>query len=130
MPKSYKGCDAKGCPAIVETGRRYCIDHQRQQYKQRDAVKTEARYSTAYWQRLRASALAREPLCRECARHGAVTAAQVVDHITPIQDGGTDALDNLQALCQSCHNAKTRRESNERIRSARGDNGSALYLVS
>jgi len=85
----------------------------------RDYIKTEHKYNTANWQRLRAAVLAREPLCRECQRQGMVTAAHVVDHIVPVQDGGTDATSNLQPLCASCHNAKTQREIAERQRLAR-----------
>jgi hypothetical protein len=41
-----------------------------------------------------------------------LVAAKVVDHVTPLKDGGErfDAS-NLQGLCVSCHNAKTARET-------------------
>lgn len=60
------------------------------------------------WQRLRLAVLADEPLCRRCRAEGRVTGAEVVDHITPIVDGG-DRLDraNLQPLCVPCHAIKT-----------------------
>lgn len=61
--------------------------------------------NSAAWRRLRASVLAAEPLCRECARKGRVTAATCVDHI----DG--NAMNNgahaLQPLCSPCHSRKT-----------------------
>lgn len=30
-----------------------------------------------------------------------------MDHIIPVAEGGTDSLDNLQALCPNCHSDKT-----------------------
>lgn len=33
-----------------------------------------------------------------------------IDHIMPVALGGTNALDNLQALCVACHTRKTRRD--------------------
>ena len=30
-----------------------------------------------------------------------------LDHIVPLEDGGEDKVENLQALCVSCHSAKT-----------------------
>jgi 5-methylcytosine-specific restriction protein A len=45
-------------------------------------------------------------------------AATVCDHIVPLAEGGTDATSNLQPLCQSCHNAKTMRETTSRARYA------------
>ena len=52
-------------------------------------------------------------LCQPCQREGRVTPAREVDHITPKSKGGTDALDNLQAICIPCHAAKTEREAAE-----------------
>lgn len=49
-------------------------------------------------------------LCRECSRHGRVTAAKHVDHVVRKADGGTDDESNLQALCVPCHEAKTASE--------------------
>lgn len=34
-----------------------------------------------------------------------------VDHRHPLWDGGSDTLDNLQALCPNCHATKTQKES-------------------
>ncbi len=38
--------------------------------------------------------------------------ARQVDHIVPAAEGGSDELDNLQALCDPCHNRKTAQEAN------------------
>ena len=68
-------------------------------------------YQSTAWRKLRAIKLHQQPLCEECLRRGAMTPAQMVDHIRPINEGGA-ALDlrNLQSLCNSCHNRKSARE--------------------
>lgn len=63
------------------------------------------------WQRLRVLHLHVEPLCRECAKHGGLTRATDVDHITPKQRGGRDVDENLQSLCHAHHSEKTAREN-------------------
>lgn len=50
-------------------------------------------------------------LCQPCRKIGRVTAATECDHIKPKAEGGTDDLDNLQAICSACHREKTRDES-------------------
>lgn len=66
----------------------------------------------AQWRRARAAFLVRHPLCRDCEKSGRVTAATVVDHITPHR--GDMRLfwqsENWQPLCAPCHSAKTARE--------------------
>lgn len=42
------------------------------------------------------------PLCEECG-----AAAVDVHHIVPLRDGGTNAWDNLRALCHGCHSRIT-----------------------
>lgn len=63
-------------------------------------------YNSRAWRRLRAWTLAGEPMCRSCNK-----VATVVDHILPIRLGG-ERMDpeNLQPLCASCHNKKSRSE--------------------
>lgn len=47
--------------------------------------------------------LVEEPICRICARK----ASTQVDHIIPLCKGGTDERDNLQGVCDHCHDIKT-----------------------
>ena len=61
------------------------------------------------WQRLRRLVLSASPMC---VAIGCDAIANEVDHIIPKKNGGTDAMDNLQTLCKSCHSAKTWRENN------------------
>ena len=49
-----------------------------------------------------------------CARDGVIRMATVVDHIVPVRgrdDPDLYRVDNLQALCGHCHDAKRQRES-------------------
>ena len=62
------------------------------------------------WQRLRAHKLRANPVCEECERQGRVTPAREVDHIEPFtsrQDPRRLDWDNLQSLCNPCHQRKT-----------------------
>jgi len=62
-------------------------------------------------ERKRKALLAREPLCRECRKHGRVTVATIADHIVPKAQGGTDDDENYQPLCKPCSDAKTAAEA-------------------
>jgi len=63
-------------------------------------------YNSRAWRKLRLYVLQYEPLCRTCKK-----VATVVDHIKPIRLGGSRMDEkNLQPLCASCHNKKSRSE--------------------
>jgi 5-methylcytosine-specific restriction protein A len=47
--------------------------------------------------------------CRECST--VLPATYEVDHIIRLQHGGSNEIDNLQALCPSCHRNKTMMET-------------------
>ena len=65
-------------------------------------------YHTQRWRNVRKDYLNRHPLCVRRERP-----ASVVDHIIPIADGGAEWEEsNFQAMCQSCHNKKSAKESN------------------
>lgn len=64
------------------------------------------------------------PLCAECNRQGRITPARVVDHITPINEGGERYdFSNLQGLCDKCHNRKSGREAHKHEREEDRTNG-------
>ncbi len=66
------------------------------------------------WQRLAEAFLQVNPLCRACLDAGRATGATCVDHVRPItgkDDPTRLSWDALQALCASCHSAKTAREN-------------------
>ena len=70
----------------------------------------QAHYQTADWRARRERILVRDAfVCRSCGRVVSGHEANV-DHIVPLEDGGTDADANLQTLCRACHGRKTRRE--------------------
>lgn len=65
-------------------------------------------YQLEVWRRKRRTWLAMHPLCAECERQGRVTAACVVDHVTPHGgDWNRFLLDPVQSLCRECHDRKT-----------------------
>ena len=45
--------------------------------------------------------------CEQCGEPRWVSGWLEVDHVRPVEDGGADDLDNLQALCARCHRRKT-----------------------
>jgi shikimate kinase len=70
----------------------------------KQAKRALATNSTA-WRNIRAAQLAREPMCRVCARRGILKPANTVDHIDG--DAMHDDVNNYQSLCQPCHARKT-----------------------
>ena len=63
------------------------------------------------WNKLRLKALERDKhLCQMCLKRGIFTTATDVDHIIPLAQGGSDAMENLQSLCHECHKQKTCQE--------------------
>lgn len=64
------------------------------------------------WQKARALFLTENPLCRMCEADGRLTAAEVVDHITPHRGDARLFWDraNWQPLCKRCHDVDKRRQ--------------------
>lgn len=44
-------------------------------------------------------------------RQGRATVATQRDHITPLEEGGSDDESNEQGLCQECHDVKSKLEA-------------------
>ena len=73
-------------------------------------------YHSNRWRTLRKQLITANPLCVECSNNGRVTLAKVVDHIHSVRLGGDKwDIDNLQSLCESCHNTKTSKESKQYV---------------
>lgn len=125
MPKAAKKpCRFPGCGKLVEYNERYCAAHKHHESSQRaetnrkyDDNRPERHqfYRSVQWRKARNYYLARHPLCELCLKENRITAADVVDHIKEITDGGA-LLDerNLQSLCSTCHNKKTAEERRRR----------------
>jgi len=84
-------------------------------------------YHSYRWTKLARAFLADHPLCAECSRRGIVTAAQVADHIIPVEiwmgcGGSFYDTSNLQPLCRLCNIAKGNKDK-EAIRAYRIANG-------
>ena len=75
------------------------------------------------WMAIRERVLRLTPHCVECYKSGKVNPASEIDHILPLFKGGTDDLDNLQALCDDCHNTKTASDMGHRIKPEIGIDG-------
>ena len=58
---------------------------------------------------IREAQLSQFPLCAKCLPK--LTVANEVDHVIPLDKGGTDAPDNLQSLCHDCHADKTAKDT-------------------
>lgn len=111
MPyKARHQCGYTGCPALVEAGTRYCPGH-RKIYNQRG----NAAHYDRRWRKISKLHLSKNPLCAECQRAGRLTPATETHHIIPVSAGGSDAEENLMALCKPCHS----RISMEEIRNGR-----------
>lgn len=93
---------------MIEAHEKCCVVHRKARWKDED-VKRGGRdpfYGTGAWTRCRKFVLTSEPLCRSCK-----APASVVDHIVPRTQGGADYdLENLQPLCERCHNRKRQEE--------------------
>jgi 5-methylcytosine-specific restriction protein A len=69
-------------------------------------------YNSWLWRKFAKLWKESHPLCVECERKDLVVVGKVVDHIRPINAGGERlSEDNVQTLCESCHNRKSANES-------------------
>ena len=76
-------------------------------YVKVEHTKERAHYTSKDWRARRKDILVRDAYrCRSCSRVCYGPAAHV-DHIQPLEEGGTDDPGNLQVLCESCHGVKT-----------------------
>ena len=120
MPTSpLRPCSAPNCHALVRFGR--CAAHPRQTQGEgweRTSRAAPKRMRGRAWMTLRAQVLSEEPVCYACGRLG--VAADYVDHIVALVDGGTDDRSNLHRICRDCSKHKTALESARARQSGRG----------
>lgn len=106
-------CGTPGCAVIVH-GAAYCPAHKREDEKRRDTKTAEAKafYNSRRWRNYREIYLRKHPLCVECERKDVITLAKIVDHITPMSEGGEPWDEkNHQGLCVTHHQRKRQQES-------------------
>ena len=60
-----------------------------------------------YSTRLQRATIRNHPYCQHCG----TTQNLETDHIIPLAEGGTNHPNNLQVLCHTCHQYKTRQEA-------------------
>ena len=113
MPHAPKRpCRYPNCRNLCEPGKQYCRVHTNQQMREYNAYnrdkEAQAFYNSKAWRSTRLQQLRSQPLCEECLRNNRITPATLVDHIIPIKDGGARLdFNNLQSLCQVCHEIKS-----------------------
>ena len=103
MPK--RACRQPGCRELVNKG--FCRQHAHKYDKHRGTA--AQRGYDGRWRKYRKGFLADNPFCVECLKYDRLTAATVIDHVTP-HKGDQELfwdLDNHQALCEQCHNKKS-----------------------
>jgi 5-methylcytosine-specific restriction protein A len=66
-------------------------------------------YQSPEWFAIRRIVLTKTPFCVECIKNEIYEISSEVDHIVDIKDAPAKCMDidNLQALCKSCHSRKT-----------------------
>lgn len=112
-------CARSGCARLV-TANRYCVEHSRergfaaltrQDFDRRRGTRTARGYNNT-WLKASKTFRLKHPLCKRCEEQGRLTSAAVTDHVIPHYGDQTLFWDesNWQALCKSCHDAKTARE--------------------
>ena len=81
-------------------------------YQPRERPSAAKRGYDARWRKIRKIKLAKDPFCEDpYGFHGEIVVpATLVDHIVPLSQGESHAMDNLQSLCNSCHQHKTNTE--------------------
>lgn len=137
MSKPRHLCNHPGCMTLIPYDRTYCAKHKYKKpidyadqkerhlvnkaiYHKRINSEHESKYIRFYkskeWRKLSHHWLMMHPLCESCKRRGIMRKGDVVDHIIELRDDFSKRLNknNLQTLCYSCHNKKTKIEKAKR----------------
>ena len=99
MPKPLTVCNERGCTVLTRTS--YCVGHSRDKEQERGSA--ASRGYDYKWQQYSKRYLIDYPICAHCNGE-----SRVVDHIVPINQGGSMWDEKNHApMCVSCHNRKT-----------------------
>lgn len=113
-------CSAAGCKkAAINEGR--CDKHPRKNRSTTTAHKNidnagKNVHNSSRWKRLSKLKRSMNPLCEICLADNIAVPSTEVDHIKPIDTNPHLAYDlnNLQALCHSCHMKKTHKDKQDK----------------
>ena len=104
-------CSKRDCPELVEHGKRFCPEHQREydrEYARTRPSPAKRGYGSA-WRQTRIWFLRNHPYC-EIQLLCKGDPATEVDHIQKVR-GPNDPMfwepENLRAACKRCHSSKT-----------------------
>lgn len=94
------------CPACKRIKGRDCTCTAKRVEDRADA--TQRGYDRK-WKKFRLRYMAENPLCVDCEQRGKVRAAEHIHHVEKLVDRPElkYEADNLMALCERCHNART-----------------------
>ncbi|MEN0049034.1 MAG: HNH endonuclease signature motif containing protein [Bacteroidota bacterium] len=96
-------------PSLPKSKRRKWIPAKPKQEGRKES--NQSIYNSTRWRKLRKLVIEAQPLCKVCEYIGEVVAAQVVDHVVPINEGG--ATWNEENLCPMCHKHHNRKSGYE-----------------
>ena len=117
MKSAPKPCNKPGCGVLVRDGSARCDKHKPPPWTKKPTA--TKRITGRKLQAMRTELLKAQPLCAECERQGRVRLATQRDHIKPLAEGGADDGDNVQGLCEPCHDAKSLQERLRALRRSR-----------
>ena len=111
-------CFKSGCREYIDYNKKYCERHKgldnKTYNKQVRFNETNRKYYDFYnssqWRKLSKRKRYANPLCEHCLAQGRIKQAGMVDHVVEIREEFDLRFewDNLQSLCNNCHNTKTK----------------------
>lgn len=91
----------------------------RHDQRRRETVPWRHWYKLPIWLQIRADQLAREPLCRRCAKAGRVVPANTVNHVEPHRGNWAKFIAGpFESACAPCHSGPIQAEERAEARAA------------
>lgn len=85
----------------------------------RNDLEIANKYKSKRWQKLRKQKLLLNPFCERCLKNGIYNSAYIIHHKEYITDKNYEDdniffnINNLESLCQECHNKEHFKDKNE-----------------
>lgn len=107
MASVTRACRQPSCPNMAQSNGlcHTCAAYQGQASYIEKGTKAERGYP-ADWEKRRLRILQRDPVCKACE----LELSNEVDHLVPLERGGSNEDANLQGLDKTCHSRKTQYE--------------------